>query len=142
MSACISFEDLIQINQPQVAELERIGGSFPDDRTPEACEAFSRQVKQVQGVLRNTYGVAASMARKADSLEDVAELWRQMSKLCNQTIQSLTVLTEKYPSCGTPALYDLALDFKLASEKRYQQVMEEIACQKKPFPKGLFPEQI
>jgi hypothetical protein len=141
MSACISFQDLVEINQPQVAALERIGSSFADERAPEACQAFTRQVQQVEGVLRNTYGVAASLAKKAETLEEVARIWTQMSELCSQTLRSLKGLKDKYPHCGTPALCDLALDYKLASDKRHRQVMEEIACRKMEFPKGLFPEQ-
>jgi len=140
MSACISFQDLVAINQPQVAALEQIGGSFPDAQSPGACEAFSRQVRQVEGVLRNTYGVAAALVRKAETLEEVSATWRQMSDLCNQALQSLKVLKDKYPYCRTPELYDLALDYKLASEKRFQHIMEELACQKKEFPKGVFLE--
>ncbi len=75
-----------------------------------------------------------------DGEPTVSKIWRQMSGLCSHTLQALTGLKEKYPYCGRPALYDLALDYKLASDKRYREVMEEMACQKMEFPKGLFPE--
>lgn len=103
---------------------------------------FTRQVKQVEGVLRNTYGIAASLAKKAETLEEVAEIWGQMSELCDQALQALRTLKDKYADCGTPELYDLALDYKLACDERHRNVLEEIACARREFPKGLFPGTI
>ena len=38
---------------------------------------------------------------------------------------------------GTPELHNLALDYKAAAEKRYQQNLEATVCQKTPLPEGL-----
>jgi hypothetical protein len=84
--------------------------------------------------------MAAAMARKADELNEVAEIWREMSAFCQPALEILAVLKDKYPGCGTPELYDAVLDYKLAADKRYKGVQEEIACQKVDPPKGLFPE--
>ena len=94
----------------------------------------------VEGVLVQSYGIAAAMARKADDLSDVAEIWNAMSLFCRSALTSLGALKNKYPYCGTPALYDRVLDYKLACDKRYRGAMEEVECQKKEFPKGLLPE--
>ena len=63
-----------------------------------------------------------------------------MSFFCQSALAILTSLKHKYPDCGTPALYDMVLDYKLACDKRYRGAMEELACQKTEFPKGLLPE--
>jgi hypothetical protein len=142
MKTCVSFEDLLQINRPQIDEMQRIGDSFSDPNVPGACEAFTRQVKIVEGILVQTYGLGTALAKRAEDLREVAEIWNGMSSFCNAALLTLSSLKDKYPYCGTPQLYDLALDYKLACDKRYRGVLEEIACQSTEFPKGLFPEKI
>jgi hypothetical protein len=139
MKQSLNFEDLLQINQPQIAEMQRVGESFTSPGDPGAIEAFSNQVRIVEGLLRQTYAVAAAFTKKAEQLEEVAEIWSGLSSFCNRTLQMLASLREKYPSCGTPQLCDLTLDFKLACDKRHRAVLEEIACQNTALPSGLFP---
>lgn len=140
MKPSLNFEDLLEINQPQIAEMQRVGDSFANPYEPGASEAFANQVRIVEGLLRQTYAVAAALAKKTEDLREVAEIWRHMGSFCNSTLHTLASLKEKYPSCGTPQLYDLALDFKLACDKRYRAVLEEIACQNTALPNGLLPE--
>ena len=102
--------------------------------------AFTRQVRIVEGIVSHTYGVAAALARKAEGLEEVADIWNRMSAFCRSAMEILSSLKDKYPDCGAPQLYDMALDYKLACDKRYRGAMEELACQKSEFPKGLLPE--
>jgi hypothetical protein len=142
MKPCVSFDDLLQINRPQIDEMQRIGDSFSDPNVPGACEAFTRQVKIVEGILVQTYGLGTALAKRAEDLLEVAEIWTGMSALCDAALQALSSLKDKYPYCGTPQLYDLALDYKLACDKRHRGVLEEIACQRTEFPKGIFPEKI
>lgn len=141
MKACLSFGDILEVSRPQIAEMERIGNLYPDSEAPGACEAFTRQVRLVEGIVVQTYGVAAAMSRKADDLNEAAEVWRKMSSFCQSALEILATLKHKYPYCGTPGLYDAVLDYKLAADKRYKGVQEEMACQKMEFPKGLFPER-
>ena len=140
MKACLSFADILGVGQPQVEEMQRIGDAFASPDLPGACEAFTRQVSIVEGVLVQSYGIAAAMARKADDLNEVAEIWSGMSRFCQSALSRLATLRLKYPYCGTPALYDKALDYKLACDKRYRGAMEELACQKTEFPQGLLPQ--
>jgi hypothetical protein len=140
MKACLSFGDILGVGRPQVDEMQRIGDAFASAEVPGACEAFARQVSIVEGVLVQSYGIAAAMARKADDLNEVGEIWSAMSGFCQLALSSLATLKYKYPYCGTPALYDKALDYKLACDKRYRGAMEELACQKAEFPKGLLPQ--
>jgi len=140
MSACLSFKDLIEINKPQVAEMQRVADAVPDSDAPGACVTFSKQVRLVEGILTQTYGVATVIARKAEDLQEIAEIWNLMGFFCNSILHILSSLKHKFPYCGTPELYDLALDYKLACDKRYKGVLQESTCQKTEFPKGLLPE--
>ncbi len=87
-----------------------------------------------------TYGVAAALAKKADDLNEVAEIWNAMGHFCHSALQILADLKHKYPQGGAPELYDLLLDYKLAANKRYTNALQEATCQKTEFPKGLFPK--
>ena len=140
MSVCLNFNDFLGVGQPQIEEMQRIGDTYADPNVPGACEAFTRQVRIVQGIVIQTYGVAAALAKKADDVSEVAEIWSRMSFFCRAAMVSLSSLKHKYPYCGTPQLYDMVLDYKLACDKRYRGAMEELACQKTEFPKGLLPE--
>jgi hypothetical protein len=117
-----------------------VGDAYPSADVPGAGAAFSRQTRVVEGVVTQTYAVAASLARKAEDLEEVAEIWRRTGEFCQSALQRLAKLKEKYPHCGAPELYDLVLDFKLACEKRHKGVLEEQACLSTDFPKGLLPD--
>lgn len=140
MRACLSFNDILEVGQPQIAEMQRIGGFYPSAESPGACAAFTRQVRLVEGIVVQTYGVAASLARKAEDLNEVADVWNKMSRFCQSALAALTDLKHKYPYCGTPELSDLVLDYKLAADKRYNGALEEATCQKTEFPKGLLPK--
>jgi hypothetical protein len=140
MKACLNFGDILGVGRPQLEEMQRIGDAYASPDVPGACEAFTRQVRIVEGVLVQSYGIAAAMSSKADELSEVAEIWTAMSLFCRSALASLTNLKHKYPYCGTPALYDMVLDYKLACDKRYRGAMEELECQKTEFAKGLLPE--
>ncbi|MHB8520979.1 MAG: hypothetical protein ACYDH9_09480 [Limisphaerales bacterium] len=140
MSACLSFNEIVEVGQPQIAEMDRLGNLYPSADAPGACAAFTRQVRLGEGIVVQTYGVAAALARKAGELSEVAGIWKRMSQFCQSSLEVLARLKHKYPDCGTPELYDLVLDYKLAADKRFKGVMEEQACQKTDLPKGLFPE--
>jgi hypothetical protein len=142
MKTCLSFNDILEINRPQINEMERIGNQYADGTSPAACDAFARQVRLVEGIVVQTYGMAAALARKAGDLDEAAEVWRKTSAFCQSALEALAGLRDKFPHCGTAELYDLVLDYKLAADQRYRGIQEEIACQKLDIPKGLFPERI
>lgn len=142
MPVCLSFDDILQLGAPQLAHLEQVGDSFEDVDAPGACEAFSKEVRLLEGFLTNTYAVAVSVSKRAEDLTEVAQVWERMAAFCANALHTLARLKDKYPECGTVDLYDLALDYKLACEKRFRSVMEEIECQNQSLPKGLFPATI
>jgi hypothetical protein len=141
MKGCLSLSDMIhEVCQPQIDEMQRIGNLYPDAQVPDACTAFTRQVRLVEGVVIQTYGVAATLAKKAENPDEVSDVWYKLSRFCQTALQILADLKHKYPYCGTPQLYDLILDYKLAADKRYKGAMEEATCQKMEFPAKLFPK--
>jgi len=140
MKACLDIDSLIESAKPQLTEMVTVGAAFTSPHSEGACEAFSRQVFMVQGSLKQTFRAATLIAKKAPELEGIAELWARMSLFCDSVLRTLASLKEKYPECGTPALYDLALDLKRACEDRLRDVEEEIECQKIDLPKGLLSE--
>lgn len=125
-----------------MASLQEIGRSFPDADAPGACEAFSKQVRTLESFLIQTYAVAASIAGKSDDLTEISGVWNRMSQFCTLALHALSELKGKYPYCGTPHVHDLALDYKIACEKRYHNTLEELECQRITPPAGLFPEKI
>jgi len=139
-TARLSFEDLIEINKPQVAEFGRLAALFPDASVPNASATFSRQVRLVEGILVQTYGIAAKLTRGMENLSEVAEIWKDTALFCNHVLQTLSSLRQRFPYCGTADLYDLALDYKLACDKRHCGVLQELTCQTTEFPKGLLPD--
>lgn len=140
MKPCLSFGDVLAVGQPRIAEMERVGDMYPNGESAEACAAFTHQVGLVEGTVVQTYGIAAMLARRADDLEEAAEIWKTMSQFCQRALTVLSRLKDKYPYCGTPQLHDVVLDYKLAADKRHRGVTEEAECQKMDFPKGLLPE--
>jgi hypothetical protein len=140
MKPCLSFGDVVEVGRPRIAEMERVGNMYLNGDSAEACAAFTHQVGLVEGTVVQTYGIAAAFTRKAEDLSDVSDVWKTMSQFCQTALEVLLKLKDKYPHCGTPQLYDVVLDYKLAADKRYRGAIEEAECQKMDFPKGLLPE--
>ena len=65
MKACLNFDDILGLGQPQVQEMQRIGDAYEDPDVPGACEAFTRQVRIVGGILVQTYEPTGPFGAKA-----------------------------------------------------------------------------
>lgn len=140
MKACLSFDDILAVGTPRFAQMRRVAEAYTDGNTDDACRAFALEVRNVEAAVIHTYAIAATVARRADAIEEVIAVWKHMSAFCNEALGLLATMRDQFPNCGTGALYDLVLDYKLASDKRYNQALEEKECLAKPFPKGVFPE--
>jgi hypothetical protein len=140
--SCFSFAELVGLARPRLEEMRRVGDSFANADSEEACVAFTRQVVLVEGAVAQTYAAAALMARKALAPDEEAAVWQEMGSFCQAALGTLAALKGKFPRCGTTQLYDKVLDYKLACDKRYQAVMEETACRTTSLPQGLFPGTI
>src|SRR5436309_2867836 len=119
MKTCLSFDEILAFGKPEVEALAAAGRELAARVGHEACDAFSRHVGLVDAMLRHTYRIAASLARRASGAADAAEIWKEMGGFCNEVIGVLAELKNRYPQCGTPELYDRALDYKLACDRRY-----------------------
>ena len=94
----------------------------------------------VQSALMFKYAIIAHLAIREKFPEGAANLWKEMVSFCEEAIKVLWKLKNLYPGCGTPELYDLALDYRQQAEERYQQNLEDSQCQT-PIPEGLFPKR-
>jgi hypothetical protein len=135
----IDLEVVNDLNRCTVAELERLGDAL-DPQDTDSCSQFGNRVFAVQAALVQTYRIIAHVATREAAPDQAAELWRQMEEFCDQTLNALRKLKAKFPYCGTPQLYDLALEYRLAASKRYQQNLQDAECLQDPIPAGLFPK--
>ena len=132
--------DLIEtVNRCQVAEMERIGKEL-NPQEYGAGEQFARQVERVQAAIVHTYQVVAFAAFRQSDPKAAAMLWQHMSSFCDLALGVLKTLKDRYAHCGTPELYDLTLDYKIAADKRFHQNLEDSEWNKCPPPTGLFPK--
>jgi len=133
----ITLELLDSVNRCQITEMERVGNKL-DPQAYGSCQLFADHVRNVQAAVIHTYQIIAFASVHEPNPETAAGLWKKMSKFCEFALISLQTLKEKYPHCGTPDLYDLALDYKGESDKRYYQNLQDAECARRPPPKGLF----
>jgi hypothetical protein len=141
MSTCLSFSDILATGAPRIESLRRVSEQYPDSNAPGACEKFSKEVRLLESCLTETYGMAILFSKKSDHPSEVVHVWELMTGFCTEILHALSGLRKQYPYCGAPELHDLALDYKLACDRRHQNILEEITCQTQ-MPKGLFPETI
>lgn len=141
MSECLNFNDFLAAARPQVDAVRLVGARFSgsNDQNYRACQLFTAEVRKCEGTIRSCYAMAAQLCRGLDA-DVVAQIWKSIEGFCEFALSTLKELKDKYPDCGTPELYDLALDYKLACHKRHQGAMEEATCQKAAMPANLFPD--
>jgi hypothetical protein len=102
---------------------------------------FTLHVTAIHALILHTYQVTAYAALKEPDADKAANLWKQFLEICDLAIRGLKVAKEKFPHCGTPDLYDLALDYRCAAAERYRQNSQDAECAQKVLPKGLFPSK-
>lgn len=133
-----TLELLSSVNNSQIVELERAAERL-DRSQAGSTEAFGVQVRNVQAAIIHTYQVTAFASVRESDPASAAKMWKQMSAFCEKALAVLRMLKDKHPSCGAPELYDLALDYRSESEKRYYQNLQDSEWAKTPIPEGLFP---
>lgn len=123
----VDFKDVDALNRCDVSEMERFGNQL-DPELPESCEEFGQHVQKVQAALIHTYAMIARSAVRKENPADAAALWEIMRDFCDFTVEKLENLKERFPLCGTPELYDLSLDYRLAAEEGYDQNTRDAEC--------------
>ena len=118
MNATLSLQDFEETNRIEFGKLLQIAES--PDESDENHRRFSAQATSMEGLLRTVYQSAAIMARKAESVEATAEIWKAMVGFCDSILASLRGLAEKHPRYATKHLYDFALDTRNAAARRME----------------------
>ncbi|MBI4662920.1 MAG: hypothetical protein HY735_29265 [Verrucomicrobia bacterium] len=139
MSPCLTIKDLVELNQEEVRRTTEKAAAL-DPKAPAAGEIFAHQVKALHASLLSTYRLAAHLATRTEDVQTLAEIWSAVSLACDEILRTLKTLKDDYPLCGTPELYDLALDYKNAASKRHQLNREAMEWKNATMPAGLFPE--
>ena len=138
MNAALELDDVMRLGQGSLNHLAEIGERLnPQDEAARA--RFAREVVAVEAIIKQTWQLVALLARRAPSCEETAQIWKTMRDFTDTALAALSRLREAYPTCGTPALHDLALDYRAAAEQRYQQNLEATLCQQTTLPEGLLP---
>ena len=116
---------------------QKLASLNPDEEG--SSQEFRLRVDAIRDVLRHTYrAIAFAAKRSGDSTESI-KLWSCFIQTADVALELLKEAKGKFPNCGSPELYDLALDYRLAASERLHQNREDEACGKIPAPKGLFP---
>lgn len=138
MTLDLSTVDIL--NRCNVTEMKK-AGDLLDPQVPGACVEFGRHVKRVEAAIIHTYGLVAYLALYQEEPAEAARLWKQMGEFCETALTALSDLKERFPYCGTPELYDLALDYKLLVEEKFQQNLRDSECRNLTIPARLFPKK-
>ena len=134
-------QDLVDaVNLCSISEMEKDGREL-DPKNPDSCTAFAEHVTRIQVALMHTYQIVAYAAVREPSPVQAAEHWKKMARFCDLALTVLKDAKERFPSCGTSTVYDLALDYKLASDEHYNENQRDSECLTMAIPTGLFPKQ-
>jgi len=139
LAMMISCEDLLTVNRQQLEAMQKAGEKLRPEHE-DSCRAFGVAVRNVQAALIHTYQLVAALAIRESDPRKAAESWRCMNEFCDQALSMLKAWKDVYPHCGTPELYDLALDYKIAAQERLTENMQDAEWLKNnpAPPNGLF----
>src|SRR6266567_7749430 len=107
----ITLDHLDSVNRCQIAEMEKAGKEL-DPTKYGSCDAFALRVRNVQAAVIHTYQLTAFASLREPDAANAAAMWKQVSNFCESALKVLRMLKDVYPGCGTPELYDLALDYR------------------------------
>ncbi len=105
---------------------------------PASCEEFSFRVNTVREVIRPMYRAISFAAKLSGDPAKSAEHWACFIKVADFALRILKGAREKFPHCGAPELFDMALEYRHAAKVKLDQSIEDEACSKIQIPNGLF----
>ncbi|HEY0551882.1 MAG TPA: hypothetical protein VGF13_19925 [Verrucomicrobiae bacterium] len=135
----ISLETLVTLNQGPFDEMVRAGEQL-DPANQNSCWKFTRCVWSCETALKQMYRASVLLAKEAESDAIEAQIWKQMVSYADGAIQTLARFEKIYPECGTPELYNLALDYRTAAQERFEASLSAKECQTNPAMARLFPQ--
>lgn len=136
----LDLDTVDTLNRCSLSEMEKVGHSL-NPQMPDSCGQFRGHVKKVEAALIYTYGLVSFIAVHRKDPFDAANLWKQMSAFCEAALTTLREMKDRFPYCGTPEVYDMALDYKIASDEKYQQNLRDSECLSLPIPGRFFPKK-
>ena len=139
MNACINLRDMAEMTRGEIEQTVRAADRYNPSVTA-SCEEFYKQVRSLESSVTCAYKIAVRLAKRTTDLRELCDIWKTASEICDSILKALKSLKDSRPECGTPQLYDLALDYKNAAFKRYQLNQEALQWEKTEIPEGLFPK--
>ena len=136
MNQCITLRDFAELTKEEVKSLERSAQSF----RPNDCQSFYKEVRSLESSVMQSYKVAVLLAKRTTDPNELSDIWKTASDICDSVLNLMKQLKDSKPECGTSQLYDLALDYKIAAFKRYENSLEDIQWKDQETPAGLFPK--
>lgn len=135
----ISLETLVSLNQGPFAEMVRTAEQLdPSDQG--SCGKFTKCVVRCETALKQMYRASALLAKEAEDDAVEGQIWKQMVVYADGVIKTLAELKGIYPECGTPELYNLALDYRSAAQERFEVSLSAKECQTNQALSHLFPQ--
>jgi hypothetical protein len=139
MEPCVPFKTILEIGRGELDEMAQaadIAQSKIDGQ--DDGDAFEDKVKLVEGFMRQVWRIAVQTSRNTDELESIASIWQSFISFCDDVVRISEAYKDAFLHGETSELYDLALDYRIAAQERYNDVLEEIRCLKIETPAGLF----
>ena len=123
----------------EVEQIRRSAANY-DAADAASREYLDKQVRSLESLVTTSYKLAVRLAKRTTDLNELCGIWKAASDICDSFLEEAKTLKDSRPECGAPQLYDLALSYKNAALKRYQQNLEALQWETTPSPAGLFPK--
>ena len=105
---CGSLESFTELS-------ENILNSFDKklaDLSPDKCIPFHNAARDLGVELTTIYRMMAICARRQESIDAAAKIWRFMKTTCDQFLVRMGALCDEHPSCGADIYRDQILDLR------------------------------
>jgi hypothetical protein len=139
ITQCITLRDIARLTNDEIHQFVASAEQYRTD--PEGgCADFYKKVRSLESWITTSYKFAVHLAKQTESVNELREIWKETSDICDSVLKEMKSLKDSFPQCGTVQLYDLVLSFKNAAFSRYRQHLEALQWEKEPIPAGLFPK--
>src|SRR5881397_3677332 len=112
---CITLQDFAEMTSEEVEQVRRSAANSV------SREYLDKQVRSLESLVTTSYKLAVRLAKRTTNLNELCEIWKAASDICDSFLEEAKALKESRPECGAAQLHDLALGYKNAAFKRYQQ---------------------
>jgi hypothetical protein len=136
---CITLQDFAEMTSEEVEQVRKSAANY-NGANSASRENLDKQVRSLESLVSTSYKLAVRLAKRTTNLNELCEIWKAASDICDSFLEEARGLKESRPECGASQLYDLALNYKNAALKRYQQNFEALQWEATPSPAGLFPK--